>query len=197
MSKKKILVVLGHPDARSLCGALVKDYVAGARAGGAVVKQLTLSRMKFDPILHQGYKVVQSLEPDLLRAQKLIMWADHLVFAYPMWWGSMPALLKGFFDRAFHPGFAFKFATKDAYLWDKLLTGRSARVMITCDGPPLAIRLLYSNPAVQAIKGMTLEFCGIAPVRVSLYGGVKHATAARMHLWHRKAEEDGQRDALQ
>lgn len=192
---KKILVVLGHPDTKSLCATLSRDYVRGARAAGAAVKQLVLSRLKFDPILHDGYKTVQSLEPDLLRAQKLILWADHLVFVYPMWWGSMPALLKGFFDRVFHPGFAFKFATKDAYLWDKLLTGRSGRVMITSDGPPVAIRLLYSNPAIQAIKGMTLEFCGVAPVRVSQFGPVKHATAARMHLWRRKAEDLGAQDA--
>lgn len=194
MPRRKILTILGHPDTNSLCAGLLKDYTAGARAGGATVKQLVLARMKFDPILHVGYKKIQALEPDLLRAQQLILWAEHIVFAYPMWWGSMPALLKGFFDRAFHPGFAFKFPTKDAYLWEKLLTGRSARVMITCDGPPVAIRVLFSDPAVQAIKGMTLEFCGIHPVRVNLFGPVKRATSARMHLWHRKAEDLGLAD---
>lgn len=193
--KKKILILMGHPDLDSLCGGLTKLYSDGAKAAGAQVRRLDISRMKFDPVLHHGYKTVQALEPDLLKAQELLTWCDHFVVTYPMWWGSMPAVLKGFFDRTFHPGFAFKFPTKDAYVWEKLLTGRSARIMMTCDGPPAAIRLLYGNPAVQAMKGMTLEFCGFSPVRVSIFGGVKHATPARLHLWRLQAGDLGREDA--
>lgn len=188
---KKTLIIMGHPDRRSLSAALADAYAKGARASGATVRRLDLARLKFDPILHLGYKTIQPLEPDLLRAQRLILWAEHLVVAYPMWWGGAPALLKGFIDRTFHPGFAFKFPEKDSYLWDKLLTGRSARLLITCDGPPLVLRLLYDDPAVAAMKSMTLEFCGFDPVRVSTFGPVKRATAARLHLWKIKAEDLG------
>jgi len=191
-SKRKVLVVLGHPDKASYCASLAGAYVRGARQAGASVRRLNLADLHFDPILHEGYKSIQALEPDLLRAQRWITWADHLVIAYPMWWGGAPALLKGFIDRTFHPGFAFKFATPDALLWEKLLVGRSARLLITCDGPPTAIRLLYHNPAVQAMKGMTLEFCGISPVGVTVFGPVKRATDARFHLWKRKAEALGE-----
>lgn len=189
--KRRILVILGHPDTRSLGAALATQYVRGAKASGATVRRLDLAKLKFDPVLHQGYKVIQPLEPDLLRAQRWITWAEHLVFVYPMWWGSMPALMKGFIDRTFHPGFAFKFPSPDAVLWDKLLSGRSARIILTCDGPPLALRLLYNNPAIEAMKGMTLEFCGVSPVHVTQVGPVKRATPARMHLWQLKVEELG------
>ena len=188
---RKVLVVLGHPDQRSYCASLAAAYTRAARQAGATVRRLDLAKLDFDPILHEGYKSMQALEPDLLRAQRWITWAEHLVFAYPMWWGGAPALLKGFIDRTLHPGFAFKFQTPDALFWDKLLVGRSARLLITCDGPPTAIRLLYRNPAVQAMKGMTLEFCGISPVGVTLFGPVKSATNARFHLWQRKAEDLG------
>jgi len=188
---KKILVLLGHPDRSSFCGALASAYVAGARAAGASVRRLNLGTLKFDPILHEGYRTVQQLEPDLLRAQRYIRWADHLVFVYPMWWGGPPAILKGFIDRTFHPGFAFKFHGSDSYLWDKLLLGKSARLIITTDGPPAAIRLLYGDPAVQSMKSMTLEFCGIRPVRVSIVGSVKRATRARLALWKLRAQDLG------
>jgi NAD(P)H dehydrogenase (quinone) len=105
----RILIILGHPRADSFCGALAEAYAEAARAGGSEVRVISLGSLSFDPILHNGYAAVQPLEPDLFAAQAAISWAEHLVFVYPLWWGAMPALLKGFIDRVFLPGFAFKF----------------------------------------------------------------------------------------
>jgi putative NADPH-quinone reductase len=192
---RNILLILGHPDAESFCGLLADEYVEGATGAGAEVRRIDLGRLRFDPVLHRGYKVIQKLEPDLVRAQQDILWAEHLVFVYPMWWGSMPALLKGFLDRTFLPGFAFKFYDEESYLWKGLLKGRSARIMITLDGPPVAVNLLYQSPAIKMMKGMTLEFCGLRPVRVNQFGSVKRATRARRILWKIEAGECGQADA--
>lgn len=188
----KVLVILGHPDSGSFCGALAREYVAGAESAGADVRLIELGKLNFDPLLRQGYRVIQPLEADLAAAQEAIRWAGHLVFVYPMWWGSMPALLKGFLDRTFLPGFAFQFHDETSYLWNGLLGGRSARLIITMDGPPLVIQLLYSSPAVQMMKGMTLEFCGISPVRVTPIGSVKRSTRARRILWKMEARELGE-----
>jgi hypothetical protein len=79
------------------------------------VRELRLGQLDFDPSLHEGYRQVQPLEADLLAAQEAILWAEHLVFAYPIWWGGAPALLKGFVDRAFLPGFAFKYRPGKAF----------------------------------------------------------------------------------
>lgn len=190
---KRIAVFLGHPDSESYCGTLADIYVRKAETAGAHVRYTDLGTLKFDPILHQGYKTVQKLEPDLLKAQRDIYWANHLVFVYPLWWGSMPALLKGFIDRAFHPGFGFRFRDETSYRWDQLLVGRSARLIITMDGPPLLIRFLYGSPGVHMMKGMTLEFCGIGPVRVSQFGSVKRATRARKLLWKMEVEDIGRK----
>ncbi len=189
--KKKILIILGHPDPDSLCGMLAACYREGAVESEAEIRQINIGDLDFDPVLHKGYKEVQALEPDLRAAQEAIRWADHLVFLYPMWWGSMPAVMKGFIDRVFIPGFGFKFSTGEAYLPEQLLTGKSARLIITLDGPPLAIRLLFGNPAIQSMKGMTLEFCGIHPVRVMQCGSVKRATKARKILWKMQVREMG------
>ncbi len=102
--KKKILVILCHPDSNGFCGSITQAYVEGAMDTGAEIRELKLGELTFDPVLWNGYNKIQELEPDLVKAQELIHWSNHLVFVYPNWWGSMPALLKGFFDRVFLPG---------------------------------------------------------------------------------------------
>ncbi|MCC6145910.1 MAG: NAD(P)H-dependent oxidoreductase, partial [Candidatus Hydrogenedentes bacterium] len=96
--------------------------------------------------------------------------------------------------RAFLPGFAFSFQDSESYLWKGLLKGRSGRLMITMDGPPIAIQLLYQSPAVKMMRGMTLEFCGVRPVHVNQFGSVKRATRARFALWKIEADELGYAD---
>jgi len=104
---KRILVILGHPVTDSFCGALSKSYIDGAQAAGNDVRFIALGSVAFDPVLRNGYAIAQALEPDLASAQAMISWAQHIVFVYPLWWGAMPALLKGFIDRVFLRGFAF------------------------------------------------------------------------------------------
>ena len=103
----RCLLILAHPRRNSLCGALFDACAEGARQAGVECRELILSEMRFDPDVHVDSPEHQPLEPDLLRAQRDIHWAEHLVFVYPTWWGTFPALLKGFLDRVLTPGFAF------------------------------------------------------------------------------------------
>lgn len=105
---KNILLILGHPSENSFCNALLEAYKKGAEASGATCKTLYISRLDFDINLADGYKNGETmrLEDDLVASQHLIQWADHIVMAYPNWWGFMPAIAKGFIDRIFLPGFA-------------------------------------------------------------------------------------------
>jgi putative NADPH-quinone reductase len=103
---KKVLVILGHPRLESFNAALASSYIEGAQETEAEVKQLDLARLEFasDSAAAPDYdNRVKEIEPSLKEAQELIRWADHLVFIYPTFWGDMPALLKGFIDRAFLP----------------------------------------------------------------------------------------------
>ena len=131
---KKILIINGHPDKESFCFSLAKRYKAGALSSGADCKLVNLIDLVFNPILTHGYRLVSELEPDLIKIQQEIKEADHLVFVYPTWWGTYPALLKGFIDRIFLPEFAFKYH-KDSPFWDKLLKGKTARLIVTMDAP--------------------------------------------------------------
>lgn len=131
--------------------------------------------MKFSPNLADGYRKITELEEDLIRSQDSIRWAEHLVFVYPTWWGTMPALLKGFIDRTVLPGFAFKYRDNSPW-WDRLLTGRSARMIVTMDAPVWFFRLVYGKPGHNAMKKMILEFCGIKPVKKTSFGSVKRSS---------------------
>ena len=93
-----VLVIDAHPNPESLCAALARRYADAARQAGASVALLSLRELAFDPVLHQGYRDQQPLEPDLQRAQRLVEASAHLCLVTPLWWGSVPALLKGFFD---------------------------------------------------------------------------------------------------
>ena len=86
----------------------------------------------------------------LQAAQAQIAWAGHLVWVYPTWWGAMPALLKGFIDRVFLPGFAFKHH-QGSSRWDKLLAGRSAELLVTMDTPPWYYRWVQRGPGHHQI----------------------------------------------
>ena len=189
---KKITIILGHPDSASYCASMATAYQQAAIAAGHKVRLFKLGELDFDPILHQGYKVVQPLEPCLVEAQEAITWAHHLVFVYPIWWGAMPALLKGFIDRVLLPGYAFKYR-KGSSLWDKLLAGRSAELLVTMDSPPWYFRWVTRMPGHHQMKKAILEFCGISPVQVHSFGPVRSASTERLAQWVEKARQLGQR----
>jgi len=188
--RKRVLVILGHPSEASLCGAIANAYLKGAQATEHEVRFLSLGKLKFDPILRDGYNTIQALEPDLVAAQESIAWAEHLVFVYPIWWGSIPAILKGFFDRIFLPGFAFKFR-KDALMVDGLLKHRTAHLIATMDTPPWYYRLVYRMPGHNQMKRTILEFCGIKPVKISSFGPVKNSQASTREKWLTSAYKFG------
>lgn len=190
--KKKILIVLAHPQVKSYCGALAQAYADGAREAGAEVRQINLAEIAFNPVGVGSLEKPQELEPALKQAQADIQWAEHLVFTYPILWGTIPALLKGFIERAFTPGFAVNFR-KDSPLWDKLLKGRSARLLVTLNTPPLLYRVLFRRAGHITMKRSILEFCGIAPVEITDIGPMKNSTAEKREQWIQHARSLGSR----
>ncbi len=160
--QKKILIINGHPNWESFNFGVANAYQEGAIASGAEVRTIHIIDLKFNPNLQFGYRKRTELEPDLLLAWEDIKWADHLVWVHPVWWGGLPALMKGFIDRLFLPGFAFQYR-ENSLLWDKLLKGKSARIITTLDQPRWYYTLVYGKPSVNQLKRSTLLFCGISP----------------------------------
>jgi putative NADPH-quinone reductase len=154
----------------------------GAVAAGNEVRLIRVGDLSFDPVLHRGYAEVQELEPDLQAAQADITWAQHLVFVYPIWWGGMPAVLKGFIDRVFLPGFAFKYREGSRF-WDRLLSGRSAHLLVTMDTPPWYFRWIYRMPGHNQMKRTILEFCGVKPVAITSFGPIRGSSRKKRERW--------------
>lgn len=171
---KSVLILNGHPNPDSFNNALCEAYASGAREAGAHVEILHIGQLDFDPSLRYGYSKRMELEPDLLHAQELIRKSNHLVWVHPVWWGGMPAVTKGFIDRVFLPGFAFKYRENSVW-WDRLLAGKTARIITTADEPYFYYRLVPRRPGINQLKRAVLHFCGVKPVKVTFIGPVRGA----------------------
>ena len=188
---KNILVINGHPSDKSFCSSVAESYVKGAKESKAHVKFIQLGKLKFDPILHEGYRVRQELEPDLINLQEDFKWAHHVVIVFPIWWNSMPALLKGLFDRFWLPGFAFKFTSP--YLHKKLLKGRTARIIMTMDSPWFIYKIIFGGGGEKIMKRSILKFAGISPVKKTHIHFLKISTEKQRHAWLDKIRRLGKK----
>ncbi len=187
---KNILIINGHPDKESFCFALAKSYKKGATDSRATCTLINLIDLDFNPILTYGYRKISVLEPDLIKVQQDIVDANHLVFVYPTWWGTYPALLKGFFDRVFLPDFAFKYHKNDPF-WDKLLKGKTARLITTMDAPAWYYFLMYRSPGHNSMKRAILEFCGVKPVKITSFAPIKSSDDKKRKRWLSEVEKLG------
>ncbi|MBT1064127.1 NAD(P)H-dependent oxidoreductase [Bowmanella sp. Y26] len=187
--KKRILVISGSPKVGSFSESLALSYQAGA-AEDHEVQLCLLSAMEFNPDLSQGYAQVQPLEDSLERFQQQLRWAEHLVVYSPVWWGGLPAKFKGLFDRTLLPGFAFRFE-KGMSVQQKLLTGKTASLVLTMDTPPWYFRWWQGAPAIKQLKITTLEFCGIRCTSQHLLGPMISATDKQKATWLTQAKQQG------
>lgn len=190
MSKpKNILLLCGHPDHESFTGTVLDHYQAGAEDAGHTVVRVNLGDLHFDPILHKGYKEIQALEPDLIDLQDKFRNADHIVIAYPNWWCTMPALLKGLFDRFWLPGFAFNF-NKQTKKIDKHLKGKSARVIVLSGTHSHFSTWWQFGEYTNEIQYGILEFAGIR-TKVTTYGPCEKVDDRVRGKWLKEIEGFG------
>lgn len=191
MRPKKIVIICGNPDTDTLTGIVLDQYQSAAVESGYEVQRFNLGEMQFDPILHRGYKEIQPLEPDLVALQDAIKESDHIVIAYPNWWCSMPAILKGLFDRIWLPGFAFNF-NKETKKVEKHLTGKTARVFILSGShSPFKTWWLFGDYTNEIQYGI-LEFAGIK-TQVSAYGPTEHVSDAIKSKWMKEVDSLGRK----
>ncbi|MES2597445.1 MAG: NAD(P)H-dependent oxidoreductase [Verrucomicrobiota bacterium] len=180
----RVLVIDAHPRGDSFCRALADATVDGATSASHEVRTLTLRDLDFD-LNEKG----QGLEAALVHAQKQILWAEHLFIVHPVWWASMPALLKGWLDRTLTSGFAF--AEREDGQYEGMLQGRSATLISTLDTPLWVFRWILGAPSVRALRDGTLGFCGIRPVNVLQFATIRDSSREARQRWVEQARLAG------
>ncbi|WP_374340997.1 NAD(P)H-dependent oxidoreductase [Methyloversatilis sp.] len=189
----RIVVIQGHPESRpGLLRALADSYVAAAREAGHVVSVIDVSRLSF-PLLRSKDAWSVPAQGDIAQAQSLIAGAGHLVVFFPLWLGTLPAMLKAFFEHVFCPGFAIG-EGRGRQPFTPLLTGRSARLVVTMGMPAWLFRTFYLAHGVRCFERNILQFVGIRPVHSTLIGSVDAMTDASRARWHARMRRLG-RDA--
>ncbi len=191
---KRILLIQGHPDpAGNRYGhALAAAYAKGAEAAGHELRQIRVAELDF-PLLRTQEEFHRGPLPEGLRAsQAAIARAEHLVIFFPLWLGTLPALLKAFFEQVMRPGFAHS-PEGEGGRPRMLLEGRSARIVVTLGMPALVYRGYFGAHGIKVLERSMLGFAGIAPVRTTLIGSVEALSEAKRLGWLSKMEDLGRR----
>jgi NAD(P)H dehydrogenase (quinone) len=155
------LIIYAHPKTEGHCSTILKEVIEYLSTNKFEAALIDLYKINYDPVLHENELYTsgnKEVNKQNLEFQKRVKDADNLIFIYPVWWGSMPAILKGFFDKVFTNGFAFEFINN---MPNKLLTGKKAVVFTTSGGPTFASKLLMGNRAANLIEKDILGFSGI------------------------------------
>ena len=122
------------------------------------VKPVELSRYSFDPVLRHGYDAFMAPDGEIDSSLELVMWADHIVFAYPIWWGGMPSLLSGWVTSLFTPGATFRY--HGVTRRDQLLRGKTADIIVTARAPRI-LWLLGVNDSAHSLTRNLFALTGI------------------------------------
>ena len=191
----RCLVVTAHPSSKGFTHQIAQTYAQAARAAGKETDVLDL----YAPENRQDFLRFQDqreFAPDDNRArfQDLIRAADEIVIVHPLWWGSAPAILKNFFDQNFTAGFAFRFKPAPFGLSAPvgLLTGRTAKLYVTCDAPGFFYALL-GWPFFRWWKNLCLGFVGIRTARTRLFAFKRKAGPEKLDAWLALVARDASR----
>lgn len=176
---RRILVINGHPDLNAIHfgHALADAYIDGARSGGHEYRRLDLARLDFPFLRSKEDWENGPLPAGLVAAADLIAWADHLVLVFPLWLGTMPALVKAFLEHVLHPLHGGSRGID--LLPTERLAGKSVRIVVTMGMPAAWYRFFYRAHGLRGLERNILRFCGASPVRSTLIGLVEGSAARR------------------
>ena len=166
---KKIVVINGHPNKESFNSAIAHSYINSALSLGSQVRYIAIGELDFNPNLQFGYQQRMELEPELVKALEDIQWSEHQVWIHPVWWLGMPAIMKGFFDRAFLPGITFKHNKEGES--EGLLKGKTGRIITTAGDLSIEeYEEIYKSSGLVQLKKGILEYCGVSSIQSDFIG---------------------------
>jgi len=188
----KVLIVFTHPNSNSFNHALLEKITTGLKQSGHDVRVKDLYQEDFNPVLnsddlsqlHQG-----DIPARITKEQEQLLWAEGLVFIYPLWWFTPPAMLKGWFDVTLSNGVAFEYSSTGA---KGLLKHKKALVMITAGASEdYFIEKDQLEISYRPITDGTLVFCGVEDVSHKIYYDIVNRSDEERAEILEKAEQLG------
>lgn len=178
----KVYMVFAHPNHAGLSYAGFERARQGFQEAWHQVRVTDLYAEGFDPVLvfdddnrRRDLQFDEATQP----YRDNVFWADHLVFVFPIWWGGMPAILKGFIDRVFSKGFAYDYRGIRPI---GHLTGRTAWIITTHDTPALYARLFQQDYG-RVLQRQVLGMCGIKTLRHTVMPYTRGSRPAQREAW--------------
>ena len=197
MTPKRIAVLNGHPGTKSLSGLFTETYATAAKAAGHDVRLIQLANLEFDMDFGDGgYTNWKPLEPQIEAVLADLEWADHVVMSAPIWWGGLPAKLKGLLDRILLPGRAYDTRNLNKLgMPSPMLTRKTGRIILTSDSPRWFMRLVHGSAILRQLTGQVFGFVGIKPTRFTYFSGASHPKPELIERWTKEVQKIGARAA--
>jgi putative NADPH-quinone reductase len=179
---RKITMIQGHPDSsrRHLCHALADANADAAAQAGHSVARVEIAGIEFPQLRTQEEFNSGTLPASLKPAVDAIIAADHIVLIFPLWLGTMPALVKAFLEQVLHPGVAFFYERHGA---KKLLVGRSAHIVATMEMPAWLYQTFFCSHGIRGLRRSVFKFAGFSPGRTTMFGMIENASDATTSRW--------------
>lgn len=178
------LILFAHPNPKSFGCALFNTLKDFSERKGNNVTVRNLYETNFNPVLSAEELAAPegaSAPADVAREQACIREADHITFIYPVWWGGMPAVMKGYLDRVLSYGFAYVYEEAGAR---GLLTGKKGSVICTTGFSNEEYKKLGMHDALRLIGDEVIfNFCGIEPVKHLFFGNIAGVSQETRENW--------------
>ncbi len=188
----RVVIVFDHPytlasaanvvHRRSFTAAVTAAAIRGLATAGHEVDVIDLAADGFDPVMSRqdlvDWRMHEMTDPIVLDYQRRVALADHLVFAFPIWWEAMPAATKGFLDRVVTKEFAFRELTgaKGNPFVNLLTRLRGVTLLTIMTTPDKAYRWWYRDPVTKIMFKGTFDKIGVKNLRWRNYAGITDRT---------------------
>lgn len=185
-----VLILQGHPDTSKthLCHAIADSYRTAAEQNGHHVEVITIADQDIPFLRSKAEWEGRDLPPVAIEGQAAVGAADHIVLIYPLWMGDVPAIVKAWIEQVLRKGFAFEMDRKG---WSAALKGKSARVIVTMGMPGFIYRWFFFAHSLRSLERNILKFCGIKPVRRSIFGNAEDPSGQAQKRFLQKAAQLG------
>lgn len=180
----KNLIVYAHPNPASLNHFLKQTIVESLQESGQEVIVRDLNELSYNPVLSlddmNGQRMGQVAD-DVKKEQDFITWADRIIFVYPIWWTGMPAVMKGYIDRVFSYGFAYRY---DQGIQKGLLAGKKT-IIINSHGKS---NVEYAESGLDKALALTSDtgifnYCGFEIQQHFYFDQADRASSENISKW--------------